>query len=112
MAFLCGAAWALAGAMGQEPDVVLGVLSAGILQALLFWRLAGLLSGGRDATGAWVGGIALRFGAFAVVSGLALGTTMLSRAFGLGFAFGLIGFVLLEALWLAVASRRTGPAKG
>jgi len=98
--------------MGAESDLALGVLTGGVLQAALFWRLAGLLAGGRNATGAWVAGIAVRFGAFAVVSGLALGTTMLSRAFGLGFAFGLIAFVLLEAFWLAVASRRTRPAKG
>ena len=112
VALLCGAVWIVAGAVGEESDLVLGVSSAGVLQAALFWRLAGRLAVGRDATAAWVGGIAVRFGAFAIVSGLALGTTMLSRTFGLGFAFGLVAFVLLEALWLAVASRRIRPAKG
>ena len=112
VALLCGAVWIVSGAAGAEPDLAIGVVGAGVLQSVLFWRLAGLLAGGRDATRAWVGGMALRFGTFAAVSGVALGTTLLSRAFGLGFAFGLIAFVLLEALWLAVASRRTRPAKG
>ena len=112
VACLCGAAWVVLGATGAEPGLAHGVVGAGMLQAVIFWRLAGGLDAGGDVTGVWVGGMALRLGMFAIVSVLSLGTEWLSRAVGMGFAFGLVVLVLLEAGWLAVATRRTRPAEG
>lgn len=112
VAALCGAAWIVSRSLGAEPGLGTGIVVAGVLQAAIFWQLAGRLSSGGDVTGIWIGGMAVRLGMFAVVSGLALGTELVPRAFGLGFAFGLIALVLLEATWLAVATRRTPPAEG
>lgn len=112
VAALCGMAWVVSGLVGAEAGLGIGVVIAGMVQAAVFWQLAGRLASGGDATGVWIGGMAARLGMFAVVSGLALGTDVLPRSVGLGFAFGLIALVLLEATWLAVATRRTRPAEG
>lgn len=112
VAALCGVAWIVSVSLGAEPGLGIGIVAAGALQAAIFWQLAGRLAAGGDVTGIWVGGMVLRLGMFAVVSGLALGTEMLPRAVGVGFAFCLIALVLLEATWLAVATGRTPPAEG
>jgi len=112
VAILCLTAWLVAAALDAAPGLAIGIVAAGVLQATIFWFLAFRLAAGGDATGVWVGGMVLRLGMFAMVFGLALGTEMLPRAVGMGFAFGLIALVLLEAVWLAVATRRTRPAEG
>lgn len=113
VAGFCGAGWLVARAAGVDSNaLVIGIFAAGGIQAVAFWRLAGRLSAGEDATLAWAGGIAARSAAFGAVTLLAYLTDIVPREASTAFAFTLIALVLLEAVWLAVATRRTRPMKG
>lgn len=107
---LCGAGWLIVRAAGVDSSaLVIGIVAAGAIQVVAFWRLAGRLSAGEDATRAWVGGIAARFAGFGAVVSLGYLTDLVPRDAATGFAFTLITLVLLEAVWLAVATHRTRP---
>ncbi|MFQ5530934.1 MAG: hypothetical protein ACE5FP_11385 [Gemmatimonadota bacterium] len=113
VAGLCGLVWLVARAAEADSiALLLGVFGAGAIQISAFWRLAARLSAGQDATRAWVGGMAARFAAFALMAGLAFVIEVVPREAATGFAFTLIALVLLEAVWLAVATSRTRPVEG
>jgi len=102
---LVGAGVAVALA-GGPVERAWGISVAWLVQAAAFWRLDGALAGGRDATRAWLGGIAVRAGGLGVTGALAL----MDRARAdLPVAYGITMLVLLlaEAGWLARGLSRT-----
>jgi hypothetical protein len=78
------------------------------VQAASFWPLAGALEAGRPATSAWVAGMAARFGGLAILWGLSV---LLGRGRNavLAYAFALVTYLLLEAVWLALTARSAPP---
>ena len=108
---IAGVAWAAAVSGGASAgDVALGLGLAWAVQAASFWPLAGALAAGRPALTAWVGGMSARVGGLAMLwaaSALAGGR---GRTVVLAYAFALVAYLMLEAVWLAVATRgdRTG----
>lgn len=110
---LCGSGWLVARAVGEgSAAVVFGIAAAGTIQVVIFWRLAGRLSAKQDATRAWVGGMVARFAAFGAMATLSVLTQLVPREVMTAFAFTLITLVLLEAVWLAVATGRNRPVEG
>ena len=90
--------------------VVAGLVLAWAIQAASFWPLAGALEAGRPATNAWVAGMAARFGGLASLWALSAlagrGRTVL-----LAYAFAVVTYLLLEAVWLALTARPAPPVK-
>ena len=110
---LCGSGWLVARVVGEgSAAVVFGITAAGAIQVVSFWRLAGRLSAKQDATRAWVGGMMARFAAFGAMATLSVLTELAPREAMYAFAFTLITLVLLEAVWLAVATGRNRPVEG
>jgi len=110
---LCGVGWFVARAVGEgSAAVAFGIVTAGVIQVGAFWRLAERLSTRQDATRVWVGGIMARFAAFGTVATLSVLTELVPREAMSAFAFTLITLVLLEAVWLAVATSRNRPVEG
>ena len=113
VAGLCCAGWLVTRAAGlNSTPLTIGIVAAGTIQVVAFWHLAGRLSAGQDATRVWIGGIAARSAAFGAVALLAYVMDFVPREAATAFAFTLITLVLLEAIWLAVATRRTLPVEG
>lgn len=114
-----GVAAAAAAGWGEPRNVAAGALGAWVLQAVAFWRLAGALARGENATRTWVLGIGARFGGLvlAFVADLAAGA---GHDLPLAFGAAILAFLLLEAVWLArprvaTESKRgeeRGPVKG
>ncbi|MDT8435479.1 MAG: hypothetical protein RRA92_01870 [Gemmatimonadota bacterium] len=103
---LSAAAWLTARAAGAPPGpMAAGLGLAWTLQVLGFARLAGALASGGAVAGAWVGGMAVRFAGLAALwlASVVVGGTV--RVTALAYAFSLVGFLLIEAGWLAVAAR-------
>lgn len=87
-------------AVGGGAERAWGIAAAWTLQAAVFWRLDRALAERRDATKAWLGGIAVRAGGLGVTAAL----TLTDRAGAdLPVAYGITMLVLLlaEAGWLA-----------
>lgn len=102
---LVGAGVAVA-LVGGPAERAWGIWMAWVIQAAAFWRLDAALAGRRDATRAWVGGMAVRAGGLVVTGALA----MMDRAStDLPVAYGITMLVLLlaEAGWLARDLSRT-----
>ncbi len=105
----------VAGATAIASGVAASGIAAGLalawaVQAASFWPLAGALEAGRPATNAWVAGMAARFGGLAVLWGL---SAMLGRGRNavLAYAFAMVTYLLLEAVWLALTARSAPPAQ-
>lgn len=101
---VCAAGWAISlrlGAGGREAARALAVAWA--IQALAYALLSRRLDAGRDASGAWVAGIALR--------GLAIGAAWIATLLGgmaretaIVFGLALATLIILEAVWLATTT--------
>ena len=97
-----GSAATIGGA--DAKSVAAGLIFAWAVQAASFWPLAGALEAGRPVVVPWVAGMAARFGGLAslwAVSAL----SGRGREAVLAYAFALVTFLLLEAVWLAVVTR-------
>jgi len=113
VAGICSGGWLVAQSVGEGSiAAAVGIVAAGAIQVLAFWRLAGRLSARQDATRAWVGGMMARFAAFGAMATLSVLTELVPRETMGAFAFTLITLVLLEAIWLAVATGRNRPVEG
>lgn len=108
---LAGAGWAAAvtGGAGAR-EAAIGLSLGWAVQAAAFWPLAGALAAGRPATAAWIGGMTARAGGLAVLWALSALSGGRGRTVVLAYAFALVAYLMLEAAWLAVATRgdRTG----
>jgi len=101
-AIVGGSAATIGGA--DAKSVAAGLIFAWAVQAASFWPLAGALEAGRPVVVPWVAGMAARFGGLAslwAVSAL----SGRGREAVLAYAFALVTFLLLEAVWLAVVTR-------
>ena len=101
-AIVGGSAATIGGA--DAKSVAVGLILAWAVQAASFWPLAGALEAGRPVVVPWVAGMAARFGGLAslwAVSAL----SGRGREAVLAYAFALVTFLLLEAVWLAVVTR-------
>lgn len=97
---LAGVLATRAGDFADGTAVVAGLGTAWALQAVSFWKLAGELSRGRNATRAWVGGMALRLGGLGLLA-VAAGPAGWARVdLVLSYAVALLVYLPLEALWL------------
>lgn len=110
---ICGGGWLVVRAAGEgSVAVAIGIATAGFIQAVAFWRLAARLSARQDATRAWVGGMMARFAALGAMATLSVLTELVPREAMPAFAVTLITLVLLEAVWLAIATGRNRPVEG
>ena len=103
------AAATIAAALGGHSGVAVGV-GAGIawlVQAGSFWLLAGSLDAGRPVMRVWVAGIASRFGAGVLVWLLAALAGAPTRELMIAYGLALAVFLIVEAVWLAVATSNT-----
>lgn len=86
---------------------VWGIAVAWAIQIAAIWPLGRALSAGRDATRAWLGGIALRVGGLVMTGGLAVAeaaTADLPVTYGIS----MLVLLLAEAAWLALGLGRRG----
>jgi hypothetical protein len=88
----------------QAVPLAVGVFVAWIVQAASFWVLAGGLAAGRGVMAPWIGGIAARLGVGVVLWTVALLARVPTRELMVGYGLALVAFLLLEAVWLAVAT--------
>lgn len=108
---LAAAGWFAAVAGGADTgQVAAGLALAVAIQAASFWPLATALETGRPATVAWVAGMAARFGGLMLLWALA-GLAGLGREVVLAYAFALVTFLMLEAVWLALTTRSLPPGR-
>lgn len=108
---LAGVGWAAAVTGGASPaGTALGLGLAWAIQAASFWPLAGALADGRPAVAAWVGGMSARVGGLALLWAATALAGGRGRTVVLAYAFALVAYLILEAAWLAIATRgdRTG----
>lgn len=85
----------------MAPSGAAAALSlAWLVQVGAFTLLMRRLGGGRDATGAWVVGIAARGGAL-FTAWVAAAAGLVSRPSAAVFGLGLTMLIILEAVWLA-----------
>jgi hypothetical protein len=111
-ALLAAAGGLAAVAAGADSgQVAAGLVLALAVQAASFWPLATALEAGRPATVPWVAGMAARFGVLMLLWALA-GLAGVGRAVVLAYAFALVTFLLLEAVWLAITTRSLPPGRG
>ena len=96
-----GAAAVAGGADGRQ--VAAGLALAVAVQAASFWPLASALETGRPATVAWVAGMAARVGGLMLLWALSA-LAGLGREVVLAYAFALVAVLMLEAVWLALAT--------
>lgn len=96
----------VAAIVGGQPAMPLaaGVGVAWLVQAGSFWVLAGGLEAGRPIMAPWIGGIAGRLGAGVVLWTVAVLAAVPTRMLMIGYGLALVAFLLLEAVWLAVAT--------
>lgn len=101
--------WRLSVAAGFRPvNTGAGLLIAWGLQVAAFAGLEHRLSRGRDATRAWIAGMAARAATLlAVLPASVLG--LVPREAAVAYGFGLTMLIILEAAWLALGSASTGP---
>ncbi|MEJ2547985.1 MAG: hypothetical protein P8125_09230 [Gemmatimonadota bacterium] len=92
------------------PGVAAGLSMAWAVQAASFWPLAGALEAGRPATNAWIAGMAARFGGLALLWAFAA-LTGRGRDAVLAYAFAIVTYLLLEAVWLALTARPAPPGR-
>ncbi len=104
---LCSGGLLVVYAVGEgSAAAAIGIVTAGAIQVIAYWRLAGRLAARQDATRAWVGGMMARFAAFGAIATLSVLTELVPREALSAFAYTLIALVLLEAVWLALATGR------
>ena len=107
---LAGIGWVLALRLDMDPTASAGgLLVAWSVQNATFWPLAGALAAGRPAGAPWIGGMVARALGLAVFWLVSLATGPRGRDFVLTYAFALVAYLLLEAAWLAVATRAVPP---
>ena len=104
---VAGGVAAVAGGADRE-QVAAGLALAVAVQAASFWPLATALEKGRPATVAWVAGMAARVGGLMLLWALSA-LAGLGREVVLAYAFALVAFLMLEAAWLALATRGMPP---
>lgn len=98
-----GAAVAL---IGATPERVWGISAAWLIQAVAFWRLDEALASRRDATRAWIAGIAVRAGGLGVAAVLVV-TGYAGRELAVAYGIAMLVLLLAEAGWLARDLSRT-----
>ncbi len=112
-ALLSLSAAAVAAAMSGGGERVWGISAAWAIQVAAIWPLDQALTAGRDATRAWLGGIALRLGGLIVTGGLTVAGAATSD---LPVTYGVSMLVLLlaEAAWLTrrLGGQRAGEIAG
>ena len=106
---VAGGLAAVAGGADRE-QVAAGLVLALAVQTASFWPLATALEAGRPATVAWVAGMAARFGVLLLLWALAA-LAGVGRDVVLAYAFALVTFLLLEAVWLAITTRSLPPGR-
>ncbi|MEJ2483637.1 MAG: hypothetical protein P8049_11135 [Gemmatimonadota bacterium] len=106
---LAGATAAVAAGI-PAPEVAAGLSLAWAVQAASFWPLAGALEEGIPVANVWIAGMAARFGGLALVWAFSAFTGR-GREAVLAYAFAIVSFLLLEAVWLALTARPAPPGK-
>lgn len=97
--------------LGGTPGTTWGIFTAWLIQLVAFWRLDLALSEPRDATRAWLGGIAARLGGLGIAAALAV-TGRATEELPIAYAVAMLALLLAEAGWLAVRLPRSGSAVG
>lgn len=92
----------------DAKSVAVGLVFGWAVQAASFWPLAGALEAGRPVVVPWVAGMAARFGGLAALWAVSALSGRGSEAV-VAYAFALVTFLLLEAVWLAVVTRGAIP---
>jgi hypothetical protein len=92
----------------DSKSVAVGLGFAWAVQAASFWPLAGALEARRPVVVPWAAGMAARFGGLASLWAISA-LSGRGREAVLAFAFALVAFLLLEAVWLAVVTRGAIP---
>lgn len=92
--------------IGGTPERRLGIAAAWLIQAVAFRRLDGALAARRDATRAWVTGIALRAGGLGVAALLVVAGRA-SADLPVAYGIAMLVLLLAEAGWLARDLSRT-----
>ena len=101
--------WRLAVAAGYAAGPVgLALLSAWGLQVVAFAALDRRLRRGRDATRAWIVGLAARAATLLAVL-MASVVGLVPREAAVAYGLGLTMLIILEAAWLALGSGSPGP---
>ena len=106
VALVGGVAATIGGA--DLTSVAVGLVFAWAVQAASFWPLAGALEAGRPVVIPWVAGMAARFGGLAALWAVSA-LSGRGREAVMAYAFALVTFLLLEAVWLAVVTRGAIP---
>lgn len=83
----------------ETPGAVPGIALAWLIQALAFWRLEVAFEEGRNATAAWLGGLAARLAGL-VAAGSASLLGLVSVAVAVAYGASMLVLLLLEAGWL------------
>lgn len=100
-ALACAAGWGISLRLGAGASgAVAALVVAWGLQAAAYGLLARRLEAGRDASTAWVAGMALR-GAALGGAWLAMWLGRISRETAIVFGLALSALIILEAVWLA-----------
>ncbi len=80
-------------------DPAMGIALAWVVQAVAFWRLEVAFDDGRNATAAWLGGMAARLAALIAV-GSASFIGVVDTAVVVAYGVTMVVLLLLEAGWL------------
>lgn len=100
------AAGVAAALIGDPVERALGIAGAWLIQTVAFWRLDEALAARRDATRAWVAGIALRAGGLGIAALLVV-TGRASPDLAVAYGVAMLALLLAEAGWLARDLSRT-----
>ena len=100
-----GGWWVTQNGTGLDPVLVAtGLAAAWVIQAIGFWTLTAALERGGSAMRAWVGGMVARTAGLAALWLIAVRNGLPGVDLVATYAFAVITFVLLEAVWLAVST--------
>ena len=91
---------AVAAGVSGSGERVWGIATAWAIQVAAIWPLDEALAAGRDATRAWLGGIALRVGGLIVTGGLTVANAATSEL-PVTYGVSMVVLLLAEAAWLA-----------
>jgi len=105
LALAAGGWWATRFGSGLDPVLVAaGLASAWVIQVISLQVLVSALERGGSVVGPWVGGMAGRAGGLVVLWLVAIAAGLSGVDLVVTYAFALLAFLLLEAVWLAVST--------
>ncbi|MDH3296763.1 MAG: hypothetical protein OEM96_00565 [Gemmatimonadota bacterium] len=103
-AVVASSGWWVGTTAGADPTTLAAaMIVAWVAQSAVYWRLAGKLTAGANAAGAWILGIAIRLAALMSMWVL-YEQLVVGRVVALTFGLTLVALVILEAIWLAASA--------